>query len=160
MVYTETRKINERTYYYRVISIRNGGKVSKKRVYLGGNLSNTELSKKEKIADKELLPEKIRVINKEIEEIKPKIIGILKNNKVKRAGIFGSYSRGEQKKNSDIDILIQIDPTYSKKISLLDIIRLEGLLEKKLGKKVDLVEYSALHHLLKDRVLKEEVKII
>ena len=45
------------------------------------------------------------VKNKEIEEIKMKIIPVLKEYRVTRAGIFGSYARGEQKKDSDIDIL-------------------------------------------------------
>ena len=43
----------------------------------------------------------------ELEKIKPKIVRILKKYGVKKAGIFGSYARGEQKKRSDIDILIQ-----------------------------------------------------
>jgi len=36
--------------------------------------------------------------NDVIEEIKKKILPVLKKNKIKRAGIFGSYARGEQKK--------------------------------------------------------------
>ena len=62
MVYTETRNIKGKKYYYRVISIRDGEKISKKRVYLGYSLSDLELSKKEKIADKELLFIKIMVL--------------------------------------------------------------------------------------------------
>ena len=54
--------------------------------------------------------------NKQIELIKKKIMPILKKNKVVRAGIFGSYARGEQKKNSDVDILVEI----KKRISLFD----------------------------------------
>ena len=79
---------------------------------------------------------------------------------MKRIGIFGSYARGEQTKNSDIDMLIQIDPRHSKDVSLLDVMRLEEALEKKLGRKVDLVEYSALHHLLRNKVMEEEVRIL
>ncbi|MEK6952585.1 MAG: nucleotidyltransferase family protein [Nanoarchaeota archaeon] len=160
MTYTEVRNINGKKYYYRVRSIRNKEKISKKRIYLGHSLSSSELLRKEKAADEKLLFEKRKKANKEIEKIKSKIIKILVLNKVKRAGIFGSYARGEQKKNSDVDILIQIDPRYSKKLSLLDIIGIEKSLEDKLGKKVDLIEYSALHHLLKDRILKEEIRII
>lgn len=159
MVYTEIRRINGRKYYYRVISARKGKKVSKKRIYLGSELSNLDIKTKEVEADRKLVPSKIKK-NKLVESIRLKIIGILKKNKVIRAGIFGSYSKGEQKKNSDIDILIQINPKDSKNISLIDIIRLENFLENKLGKKVDLVEYSALDHLLRDRILKEEIRII
>ena len=45
--------------------------------------------------------------NKDMRRIQRKIIPILKKNNVVRAGIFGSYARGEAKKKSDIDILVQ-----------------------------------------------------
>jgi len=157
MVYTEKREINGKNYYYRVISLRNGDKVSKKRIYLGYNLLNKELSEKEKTADKELLSKKMIGVNRGIEKIKPKIVKILKNNKVKRAGIFGSYSRGEQKENSDIDIAVNIN---DKNMSLIGFIRLIRLLEGALKRKVDLVEYNAIKPRIKERILKEEVRII
>lgn len=157
MAYTETRNINGKKYYYRVISIRTGDRVSKKRKYLGFNLSGLELSKKEKTADDILLPQKTSKTNKAIEKIKPIIVRILKKNNVTEAGIFGSYSRGEQKKNSDIDIVVNI---RDKNMSLLGFIGLKLKLEDSLGKKVDLVEYSALKPLIKSRILNEEVKII
>ena len=65
----------------------------------------------------------IWIIKKEIEKIKKKIIPILKKHKVTRAGIFGSYARGEQKKESDVDILIEIN----------DSVGLTGLIELKLN---------------------------
>ncbi len=156
MVYTEIRNINGRKYYYRVVSIRTGEKVSKKRLYLGSGLSNSEILKKEKKADEKLLSKKIKP-NKEIEKIKSKIKEVLKKNSVSRAGIFGSYSRGEQRKNSDIDIAVKIE---DKNMSLLGFIGLKLALEDALGKKVDLVEYSAIKSLIKNRILNEEVKII
>jgi len=82
---------------------------------------------------------------------------ILKKNKVVKAGIFGSYARGEQKKKSDIDMLIQVK---GRKFSILDLIGLEKELEKKLGKKVDLLTYNGINPLLKEQILGEEVKII
>src|SRR3989344_477129 len=156
MAFTEIRNINGRQYYYRVTSIRNGNKVSKKRIYLGKGLSSSEVTKKEKDADKKMSSEKI-IPNKEIESIKFKIIAILKKNKVSRAGIFGSYSKGEQKKNSDIDIAVEIN---DKNMSLLGFIELKLKLEDVLGKKVDLVEYSVIKPLIKNRILNEEIKII
>ena len=154
MVYTEVRSVNGKKYYYRVISIRNRDKISKKRVYLGYGLSNLELSKKEEEADKQLLSKKIKT-NKELERIKPKIIEILKRNKIKRAGIFGSYSQGKQKKKSDIDILIE--PTKGMGLGFVGI-KLE--LEDELGRKIDLITYKGIHPLIKKDVLKEEVRII
>ena len=73
-----------------------------------------------------------------------------------RAGIFGSYARGEQKKSSDVDILIK----YRGNQSLLDLVRLERELKEKLRKKVDLLTYGSLSPYLKERILKEEVRIL
>lgn len=156
MAFTEVRNINSKKYYYRVLSIRKGKKISKKRIYLGAELSNSEIIKKEKEADKKMLIKKTKP-NREIKKIKSKIINILKKNKVTRAGIFGSYAIGKQKKNSDIDILIQIN---DKKMSLLGFIKLNQLLEETLNKKVDLVEYHVIKPRIRDRILKEEVRII
>ena len=54
MVHTEIQEKNGRKYYYRVKSIRNGNKIGKERVYLGVNLNQEELNKKEKEADSKL----------------------------------------------------------------------------------------------------------
>jgi len=92
--------------------------------------------------------------NKEIEKIKPKIVKVLRRNGVKKAGIFGSYARGEQKKKSDVDILVEFNG------SLLKLIGMELELKKRLRKEIDLLTYGGIHHLLKERILKEEVRII
>lgn len=156
MAFTEIRNINGKKYYYRVISIRNGKKVSKKRIYLGTELSNLEIKEKEGDADKKMQQKSIKP-NKEIEKIKSKIIRTLKKNKVVRAGVFGSYSRGEQRKDSDIDIAVEINDN---KMSLLGFIGLIRLLEEILKRKVDLVEYSAIKPRIKERILNEEIRII
>ncbi len=93
-------------------------------------------------------------MKKEIAEIKRKIAPVLKRNGVKRAGIFGSYARGEQKKNSDIDILIEFDG------SLLDLVGIEMEMKKILKRKIDLLTYNGINHLLRKRILEEEVKIL
>jgi len=92
----------------------------------------------------------------EIEEIKKKIVPILKKFKVTKAGIFGSYARGEQKKRSDVDILVEIDES----IDLFDFIRLKLTIEKKIKKKIDLVEYELIRKEIKENILKDEVPII
>ena len=91
---------------------------------------------------------------KSIGQIKSKINKILKKHGVVRAGIFGSYARGEQNEKSDIDILVKFDG------SLLTLVGIERELKESLGKKVDLLTYKSIHPLLKDRILKDEVKII
>jgi len=94
--------------------------------------------------------------NKELNDLKKKIIPILKKNGIKRAGIFGSYARGEQKRNSDVDILIN----HSGKMSLVKISGLKITLEESLGKKVDLITYKYIHPELRRSILSDEVKII
>src|SRR3989344_6048041 len=91
---------------------------------------------------------------KEVAKLKEDIFVILKDKKVKRAGLFGSYARGEQKKDSDVDILIEFDG------SLLDLVRVEREIKKKLKKKVDLITYNGLSPYLKERILNEEVRIM
>jgi len=90
-------------------------------------------------------------------KIKKSIVNVLKKHRVKKAGIFGSYARGEEKKNSDVDILINVK---GRKFSLLDLVRLEMLLGKILQKKVDLLTYNGINPHLKEYILKDEVRII
>ena len=155
MVYTEIKDRNGKKYYYRVITQRNGKKFKKIRIYLGKGLSKKELLIKEKNADINLLGQKEVVRLKGLEKLKLNIIRILKKRNVKKAGIFGSYVRGKQKKNSDIDILIE--PPNGIGFGFAGI-QLE--LEDKLKKKVDLVSYNGLSPYLKESILKEEVRII
>ena len=90
------------------------------------------------------------------EEIAAKIIPILKSYGAQRASVFGSAARGDAKTESDVDILIDI----KKDISLLEFIKMKQLLEEKLGRKVDLVEYQTLKPALKDKILSEQVSIL
>lgn len=94
--------------------------------------------------------------NTELINLKPKIVSILKSRGIKKAGIFGSYVRGENKKNSDIDILIQ--PT--KYMSLLGFVETKLELEYELGINVDLISYNGIHPFIRKQILREEVKII
>lgn len=152
MAYTEIKEKNSKKYFYRVRSFREGDKFRKKRIYLGKGLVKAELLRKEKSADKKLVGEKKLT---SLEKIVPVIKKVLEKNNVKRAGIFGSYSRGEQEKNSDIDVLIE--PPKGIGFGFVGI-QLE--LEKKLGKKVDLITYKYINPHLKKNILKSEVRII
>jgi predicted nucleotidyltransferase len=77
--------------------------------------------------------------------------------KVKEIGIFGSYVRGEQEKQSDIDILVEFEETAD--LSLLDFIGIENYLSDFLGIKVDLVEKHTLKPRIGKHVLEEVVNI-
>ncbi len=155
MAYTEIKTRNGKKYFYRVLSVRKGEKTSKKRKYLGVNLAKEELSFKEKDADNvfNLISENKK--KEIIERIKFKIMTILKKNHIKRAGIFGSYAKGEQKKDSDIDILIEPAKNMGFKFAGLEI-----QLAKALKKKVDLVSYNGISPYLKDKILSQEIRII
>jgi len=91
-----------------------------------------------------------------IEEIKRKILPILKKYGVTRAGIFGSVVRGEAREESDIDILVEIES----RMSLLDFVGLKLELEEALGKPVDLGEYSVIKPIIKEQILEEVVPIL
>lgn len=93
---------------------------------------------------------------KQIERIKEKILPILKEHKISKAGIFGSYARGEQKKRSDVDILVEIPDNRS----LLKVIELKLVLEERLKRKVDLVEYELIRKELKENILNDEIPIL
>jgi len=95
-------------------------------------------------------------MNGSIEAMKPGIVKILKKHDVARAGLFGSYARGEQKRGSDVDLLVEI----GKDISLLDFAGIKVDLEDEFKRKFDLVEYSCIKPALKDRILAEEVPLM
>ncbi|MBI2172976.1 MAG: nucleotidyltransferase family protein [Candidatus Aenigmarchaeota archaeon] len=88
--------------------------------------------------------------------IKKTVVPILRQHDVKKAALFGSYARGTVKKTSDIDILIDI----RKDISLLDFVGIKLELEKALKRRVDLVEYDTVKPLIREKILKEQVKIL
>lgn len=83
------------------------------------------------------------------------IINTLKPFKPTKIGIFGSYSRGENTADSDVDILY----SFNSKYSLFDLVGLQLELQEKLKKEVDLVEFTAIHPQLKTRIL-NDAKIV
>ncbi len=78
-----------------------------------------------------------------------------KRYKVRELGIFGSYSRGEQKKTSDVDILVRFNPNAS----LFDFVGLGNYLEEKLKIKVDVVSERGIRPELKSSIVKGVVRI-
>lgn len=103
----------------------------------------------------------MRKTNRTLDEIRE----ILKEHKeevsrkyrINEIGIFGSIVRGEQKKRSDIDILVEFDEENIP--GLLKFIEMERYLEKILRKKVDLVRKGGIRPELRDIILKEVVYI-
>lgn len=80
---------------------------------------------------------------------------IKKEYKAEVIGLFGSYTRGEQKEGSDIDILVR----FSEGATLLDFVGLANFLEEKLKIKVDIVSERAVRPELKEQILSEVVTV-
>jgi len=63
-----------------------------------------------------------------------------KRFKVSKMALFGSYARGDQQPDSDVDILVEVDPSIG-----LDFVTLAERIEKLLGTNVDLVSTRAVN---------------
>lgn len=74
---------------------------------------------------------------------------------IRSVGIFGSVVRGEDRPESDLDLLVSFDTTPS----LLTFLALERTLSDSLGRKVDLVMRDALKPQIGQRVLAEVVLV-
>ena len=72
---------------------------------------------------------------------------------ISKAGVFGSYARNQANESSDIDLIID----FQKEFGLIKLLNLKMLLEEKLGKKVDIIEYSCLKPDFANSVLKEVI---
>lgn len=87
----------------------------------------------------------------EINEIKNKISPVLKSYGIKRASVFGSVSRGENRPESDIDILISI----GEPMGMLSFVRMKREIEKTIGKKVDLITEQSMNKFVRPYITKE-----
>ncbi len=78
-----------------------------------------------------------------------------KKFKVTKLGVFGSYARGDEKPDSDIDILIEFEDTPG----MRKFFGAEEYLEKVLNRKIDLVREGAIRPELKKRIMSEVIYI-
>jgi len=92
-----------------------------------------------------------------------KIKKLLKNNKnrlkrefhVKELGVFGSYVRGDQKKSSDVDVLV----AFTRTPGFIDYIKMENRLSGILKKRVDLVMKGSLKPTIGKHIMREVVYV-
>ena len=87
-----------------------------------------------------------------LQDITAKITSTLEDEGVIKASIFGSYATGNEREDSDIDILVEFDGRRS----IFDLVGLKLNLEKQLDKKVDIMTFKSIHPLLKDIILQEQ----
>jgi len=85
-----------------------------------------------------------------------RILPVLHRYGVRRAGVFGSYARSEAQPTSDLDLLVDLPPGSS----LLDLVGLQLDLSEALGIEVDANTYNAIHPLLRDRILEDEIRLL
>lgn len=91
-----------------------------------------------------------------LDELKTRILPVLQHHDVIHAAIFGSFARGEEREDSDLDILVEL----KKGKSLLDLVALKLELEEVLKRDIDVVTYNSLHARIRERVLEEQMPII
>lgn len=89
----------------------------------------------------------------QLNTIKKRAKPIFKARGITRASVFGSAVRGELKRGSDIDFLIDTNG----KFSLFDFIGLKQELEQSLSRSVDLVEYEAIKPSMRQKISAEQI---
>jgi hypothetical protein len=77
-----------------------------------------------------------------------KLIQICRENDVAMIGVFGSMVRGEATDESDVDLVVR----FSRRKSLIDLVRLERKISEALGRKVDLLTEAAISPYLRNRI--------
>jgi uncharacterized protein len=78
---------------------------------------------------------------------------LLQTYQITSLGIFGSYARGSQTADSDIDVLVD----YEKAPSLFKLIELRDYLSELFGMKVDVVTRNSLKARIRERILAEVI---
>jgi predicted nucleotidyltransferase len=84
-----------------------------------------------------------------------RIIDICRQNDVSFVGLFGSFARGENTENSDIDLLVK----FSSRKSLLALVRLERELTLALSRKVDVLTDASISPYIRANIL-HDLKVI
>lgn len=77
---------------------------------------------------------------------------------IKFIGLFGSYARGNETKDSDIDILYNIEK--GKKLSMFKYLKIVSQLEEQFHKKIDLVRFNIINPKIKSRINQDLIFII
>jgi len=86
-----------------------------------------------------------------LQQKRPEILRIATSHGARNVRLFGSIARGEDRPESDIDLLVEMDSDRS----LLDLVGLGQDLEEFLARKVDVLTDASLHPALRERILAE-----
>jgi predicted nucleotidyltransferase len=93
---------------------------------------------------------------KELEQYKTLILPVLQKYLIKRAAFFGSFAKGTNTTESDVDLLIE--PTRG--FTIFEYFELEREISALTNRKVDLVEYSAIKSSIREEVLSTAIPIL
>jgi len=94
-------------------------------------------------------------IDETLKEKRDQIFTIARQYGARNVRIFGSIARGEGKRDSDLDVLVDLEPGRS----LLDIIAIKQDLEDLLNTKVDVVTEAAVSPYIRDEVLRQAISL-
>ena len=98
------------------------------------------------------------MLNPFISELLPKIREYFKNQPVKKAWLFGSFSRNEETVNSDIDILVDYDESQG----VISLFKMGGMLmelSRILERQVDLIEVNGIMDFAKASIERDKILI-
>lgn len=94
-------------------------------------------------------------MNTAIRDHRDEILRLARAHGARKLRLFGSAARGDDRSDSDLDLLVEMEPGRS----LVDHVALKQDLEGLLGRDVDVVTEQSLHPRLRDRVLREAVSL-
>ena len=98
-------------------------------------------------------------ISAPVDDTRARLITVLRQHGVRRAGVFGSFARDQQTPTSDVDLLIEPDA----EATFFTLARLEMALEDIVGRPVDLITFNALESSyrprLRERILHDLVPL-
>jgi len=89
-------------------------------------------------------------------KVNTSIINYLMPYRPEKIGLFGSFARGEDDPESDIDILVK----FKKTPTLLDLVRIHNELSLQIGKKIDLVTESSIKNKRLKSYIYKDLQII
>ena len=138
---------NKETYKSFLIRVRKDNKAIMEKLEGERNVNNYIL----KLIDNDVNPGVLT-----IKQIKELTLPVFRKHNIKEVYLFGSYSRGEARKESDIDLFCEGGDIES----LLDHVRVQRELKEVLGKDVDLITFgSSMNTTFKNELDKDKIKL-
>lgn len=91
------------------------------------------------------------------EKMIAKIRAYFADKPIVKAYLFGSYSRGEERRGSDVDLLVELEPLND--LTLFSWVDMEEEIKKKIRHKVDMIDNEGLSKFVRPFVEKDKILI-